>query len=265
MNVLMLAEVSSELVIGGAERVLREQLIGLSKRGHGVQAVVRSSTEDVPQRIVVDGISERRYNPMRRNAVAFVLSSIVRSVQAFDREGTEGSPDAVLIHQSLAGLGPILFRNGCTSNWVYVCLSLAHEEYVTRNVLCEGYLSRGLYLLHSHLRRLIERWVIRRCHTIVVLSEFMKNRVLTFHNVPEERIRVIPAGVDHDRFHPSDDRMGVRSNLGLPLDQTILFNCAELGSKNGLRSLTLCYRGIKGERQRLLGHHWWPRSLTPYS
>ena len=246
MNVLMLAEVSSELVIGGAERVLREQLVGLFRRGHGIQAVVRSPKEDLPSNIVVDGISESRYNPMRGNAIAFVLSSIVRSIQAFDRGRAGRSPDAVLIHQALAGLGPILMRKGCTSNWVYVCLSLAHEEYVTRNVLHKGHLSRGLFFLHSHVRRLIERLVIRRCHTIVVLSEFMKARVLTFHNVPEERIQVIPAGVDHERFHPSDDRMGVRSILGLPQDQTLLFTVRNLVPRMGLEALLHAIGELKG-------------------
>lgn len=246
MNVLMLAEVSSELVIGGAERVLREQLVGLFKRGHGIQAVVRSPKEDVPSQIVVDGISESRYHPIRGNAVAFVLSSIVRSIRAFDRGRAGRIPDAVLIHQALAGLGPILLRNRCTSNWVYVCLSLAHEEYVTRHVLHQGYLARGLYFLHSHLRRLVERLVIRRCHTIVVLSEFMKDRVLTFHNVPEERIQVIPAGVDHERFHPSDDRLEVRSTLGLPLDKTILFTVRNLVPRMGLETLLHAIAEVKG-------------------
>lgn len=247
MNVLMLAEVSSELVIGGAERVLREQLIGLSKRGHGVQAVVRSSTEDVPQRIVVDGISERRYNPMRRNAVVFVLSSIVRSVQAFDREGTEGSPDAVLIHQSLAGLGPILLRRNSTSNWIYVCHSLAHEEYATRNQSKRGYLSRGLHALHSRLRFWIERLVIRRCREVVVLSEFMKNRVMTSHHVPEERIHIIPGGADHDRFCPSGDQMGVRSRLGLPEDNVILFTVRNLIPRMGLEDLMYAIAELRPE------------------
>ena len=246
MNVLMLAEVSSELVIGGAERVLREQLVGLFRRGHGIQAVVRSPKEDVPSQIVVDGISESRYNPIRWNAVAFVLSSIVRSIQAFDRGRAGRIPDAVLIHQALAGLGPILWRNRCTSNWVYVCLSLAHEEYLTRHVLHKGYLARGLYFLHSHLRRWVERLVIRRCHTIVVLSEFMKDRVLTFHNVPEERIQVIPAGVDHERFHPSDDRLEVRSSLGLPLDKTILFTVRNLVPRMGLETLLHAIAELKG-------------------
>lgn len=237
MKLVWLSDVSSELVIGGAERVLREQLVGLSKRGHGVQAVVRSPTEDGPLRVVVEGISECRYHPMRRNAVAFVLSSIVRSVQAFDRERSEGAPDAVLIHQSLAGLGPILLRRGSTSTWIYVCHSLAHEEHAMRNQPSRGYFSKGLYALHFRLRFWIERFVIRRCSQVVVLSEFMRNRVMTYHHVPEKRIRIIPGGVDHDRFCPSEDRMGVRSRLGLPEDQVILFTVRNLVPRMGLEAL----------------------------
>lgn len=247
MNLFLLSEVSSELVIGGAERVLREQLVGLHKRGHGVQAVVRSLNEDVPSRIVVDSIFERRYTPMRRNAVAFVLSSIMRSVQAFDRNRAEGSPDAVLIHQSLAGLGPILLRRNSTSNWIYVCHSLAHEEYATRNQSNRGYLSKGLYALHSRLRFWIERLVIRRCRGVVVLSEFMKNRVMTYHHVPEERIHIIPGGADHNRFCPSGDQMGVRSRLGLPEDTVILFTVRNLVPRMGLETLIYAIAELRPE------------------
>jgi glycosyltransferase involved in cell wall biosynthesis len=247
MNVLMLAEVSSELVIGGAERVLREQLVGLSKRGHGAQAIVRSPTEDVPPRMVVDGISERRYTPLRGNAFAYVLSSIVRSVQEFDRGLAEGAPDAVLIHQSLAGLGPIFMRKKSSKKWVYVCHSLAHEEYATRNRPEIGYLSQGLFALHAQFRFWIERLVIRRCFGVVVLSEFMKNRVMTFHHVPEERIHLIPGGADHHRFCPSADRTTVRSQLGFREDAVLLFTVRNLVPRMGLESLIYAIAELRGE------------------
>jgi glycosyltransferase involved in cell wall biosynthesis len=237
MHVLMLAEVSSQLVIGGAERVLREQLLGLSQLGHGVQAVVRSPTEEEPLQIVVDGISESRYTPLRGNAVAYVLTSIVRSIQAFDKERAGRFPDVVLIHQALAGLGPILMRKHFTSKWIYVCHSLAHEEYATRNQAPNGYLSQAMFALHSRFRFWIERLVIRRCLGVVVLSEFMKNRVMTSHQVPEERIHIIPGGADHHRFCPSSDRKGVRSQLNFPEDTIILFTVRNLVPRMGLEAL----------------------------
>ena len=237
MNILMLSEVSSELVIGGAERVLREQLVGLSNLGHGVQAVVRAPDEEHSLRLVVNGIVERRYEPRRGNAVVFVLSSIVRSIRAFDGGRTEGEPDAVLIHQALAGLGPIFMRKNISSHWIYVCHSLAHEEYVTRHRPAMGIVSKGLFALHSRFRFWIEQLVIRRCQAVVVLSEFMKVQVMASHQIPEERIHIIPGGADHHHFCPSADRKAVRSRLGISRDAIVLFTVRNLVPRMGLEAL----------------------------
>ena len=46
MRVLLLAEVSAARVIGGAERVLREQALGLRRRGHHVGVMARAPLDD---------------------------------------------------------------------------------------------------------------------------------------------------------------------------------------------------------------------------
>src|SRR6059036_2418679 len=110
MRVLLLAEVSAARVIGGAERILREQALGLRRRGHQVSVVARAPLGDACPQVSVDGIVEHRYVASRRNEPAFVLSSIVRSLQAYDWASSAMTPDGVVIHQSLAGLGPVLRR-----------------------------------------------------------------------------------------------------------------------------------------------------------
>src|SRR2546430_7224505 len=132
MRVLLLAEVSAARVIGGAERVLREQALGLRRRGHHVGVMARAPLDDARPQVSVDGIVEHRYVASRRNEPAFVLSSIARSLQAYDWASSAMTPDVVVIHQSLAGLGPVLGRRRQASGWVYLCLSLAHEEYLSR-------------------------------------------------------------------------------------------------------------------------------------
>jgi len=42
MNIVLLAEVTVEQVIGGAERVLRQQALGLAKLGHDVRVMARA-------------------------------------------------------------------------------------------------------------------------------------------------------------------------------------------------------------------------------
>jgi len=133
MNVLFLSEVTAANARNGAERTLREQVLGLGKRGHAVSVVTRAMAEDPRLAVSVDGATEHRYPFSRRNEVAFVLSSVVGSLRTLNGAAVRHDFDATLIHQSLAGLGPIIFQRARARRWVYMCLSLAHEEYLSRN------------------------------------------------------------------------------------------------------------------------------------
>ncbi len=235
MKVMMLAEVSMASVIGGAERVLREQAIGLTQRGHAVCAIVRSPHDSSPLRVVVDDVVEYRYQPCRRNIVTFVISTIIKSLNCFKSEAKDETPDVVIIHQSLAGLGPILWHRSLAKRWVYVCHSLAHEEYLSRQVSqsTPGLLDR----LHMNARRWIEKYVMQRCHQVVVLSDFMKQRVQRVHGISEKIIYIIPGGADLIRFCPAADRARVRQELTLPLHATILCTVRNLVPRMGLETL----------------------------
>ncbi|MEW6544191.1 MAG: glycosyltransferase family 4 protein [Nitrospirota bacterium] len=252
MNILMLAEVSAATVIGGAERVLREQMLGLQGRGHWVGSVVRMPGGDSRPQMAVGAAVEHRYTVSRRNEPAFVLSSVVRSVRAFDRARRDLAPDVAVIHQSVAGLGALLRRRASIGSWVYVCHSLAHEEYVSRT-------SKELPAIGPVRRALnraaclwIERAVIRRCARIVVLSEFMKRRVTAVHGVPESRIRVVPGGADPERFRPPDDPTAVRRRLKLPDDKVILFVVRNLVPRMGLDNLLQAMAKLGDEAGDLL-------------
>lgn len=237
MNILLLAEVSAARVIGGAERVLREQAHGLHRRGHQVSVVARAPLNDPRPQVSVDAIPEHRYHASRRNDPTFVLSSLVRSIQAFDQARGAAAPDAVVIHQSLAGLGPVLRRRRQAGRWVYLCLSLAHDEYLSRTFLGTTVLERVRHAFNAQLRRWCERAVMHRCAQVVVLSEFMKRRVLTTHALPEARLHIIPGAADPNRFRPPDDAVEVRRRLQLPLNRVLLLTVRNLVPRMGLENL----------------------------
>src|SRR2546427_5095204 len=152
MNVLFLSEVTAANARSGAERTLREQVVGLSKRGHAVSIVTRAMAEDLRLTVSVDGATEYRYPFSQRNEVAFVLSSVVGSLRTLNGAGVSHYFDAALIHQSLAGLGPIIFKRARARRWVYLCLSLAHEEHLSRNKPGNTPAERIRRLLNAHGR-----------------------------------------------------------------------------------------------------------------
>jgi glycosyltransferase involved in cell wall biosynthesis len=235
MRILMIAEVTTEKVIGGAERVLRNQALGLAALGHHVELLTRAPAGNVADAISVGGIRERRFAVDRAHEASFVWSSVRRSVEAFDRLRYTEPLDAVVVHQSLAGLGPIAFRRHAASRWIYVCHSLAHEEYATRQAAAQ---STGLRrYLNGQGRRWIERTVMSRCDQVVVLSDYMRRRVMDVHGIPAERIVLIPGATDPEIFRPAADRKAARAALCLPTHRRLLFTVRNLVARMGLENV----------------------------
>ncbi|THI90760.1 MAG: glycosyltransferase, partial [Nitrospira sp. CG24A] len=145
--------------------------------------------------------------------------------------------------------GPILFRYGKVKRWVYVCHSLAHEEYLTRAERAATTHERARRRLSVRARRWIERMVIRRCHHVIVLSEFMKQQVFATHGIPPKSITVVPGAADPVTFHPPQDRKEIRRELKLPESRTILFTVRNLVPRMGLEHL-LEAMTMLGEEQR---------------
>jgi glycosyltransferase involved in cell wall biosynthesis len=247
MNIVLVAEVSIAQVIGGAERVLREQALGLASRGHAVQVLTRMRTDDDTVFQKVGEIAETRYAVDRRNAIRFFLSSLRNAKRAWKLLIGRQLPDVIMLHQSLPGLA----LGVSAAPIIYVCLSLAHEEFESRNRPSTGLTGRFVHAISSLARRWTERAVIRRARRIVVLSDFMQQRVLDYHGVSADRIDLIPGGVDTEFFSPAPDRRAVRSALGLAEQEFVLFTVRNLVPRMGLAELIQAMVRLRGVIPRL--------------
>lgn len=252
MNVLLLAEVSSARVIGGAERVLRNQALGLAALGHRVKILTRAPEETSDGVIDMDGVREWRYPVNRKHEAAFLWSSIRRSVERFDQLRMTEPLDAVIIHQSLAGLGPILSRRHAASRWVYVCHSLAHEEYETRQAPAHSAFANLRRHTNLRARQSVESVVMSRCHRVVVLSQFMRQRVMAAHGISATRIGLVPGAVDAEFFKPTLQRQTARATLNLPIDRTIFFTVRNLVPRMGLDNLLCAIEMLISSQPRLM-------------
>lgn len=252
MNIVLLAEVTIEQVIGGAERVLRQQALGLAKLGHSVRVIARAPFTSAETDLSMGTVTEQRYSVTRTSEPAFVWSSVQNSLRAFDLTQQTSPVEIAMIHQSLAGLGPILFRYRKVSRWVYVCHSLAHEEYLIRAERGVTTLGRVRRRLSVRARRWIERTVIRRCHHVIVLSEFMKRQVMATHGIAPTDITVVPGAADPATFYPPHDQKEIRRELKLPESRTILFTVRNLVPRMGLEHLLEAMTMLEEERRNLL-------------
>lgn len=250
MKVLLLAEVSAERVIGGAERVLRQQALGLVAAGHQVDILTRAMDEAASAEVAIGGAKEWRFSVSKKNEWSFVQSTVQGALRVFDRLTRKTSYDLAIIHQALTGLGPLYLRRKAAAEWVYVCHSLAHEEYLSRTAPAASWLPEMRQQVNTWARRGIEWLVMRRCHRIVVLSEFMRQRVMATHGISFERIVLIPGAADPGLFRPHGNRREMRRALALPENRTILFTVRNLVPRMGLESLLDAFSllGEAGER-----------------
>lgn len=244
-HIVLLAEVSAARVIGGAERMLRGHALGLRRLGYRVGLAVREPQDDPRPTVLIGDAPEHRYAVQRANEAVYMLSSLQASIGGFERACDDAKPDAVIVHQAMAGLGPILWHRSSAGAWVYMCLSLAHEEYLSRTAPAS--VSRLRYLANVALRRWCERAVMRRCACVIVLSEFMKQRVQAVHGIAGDRVRVIPGAVDIERFTPATDPVDVRRQLKLPLDRTILVTVRNLVPRMGLEQFVRAVAMVRDE------------------
>jgi glycosyltransferase involved in cell wall biosynthesis len=252
MNILFLSEVSAVEVIGGAERVLREQALGLHRRGHQVSIVARAPAADVRPMVAIDGVTEHRYPVSRGSAPAFAWSSAQGAYHAARHLAALREPDALILHQALPGLRPVLHRSGRPPALIYVCHSLAHEEFLSRSAPDGDGSALLTGRVHAWIRRNLERVVIRRCDRVVVLSEFMRRRVMQAHGVSADRIRITPGGADLERFCQVQDRATVRNRLALPAERIMLFTVRNLVLRMGLEALVTAIAALQGEFPGLL-------------
>jgi glycosyltransferase involved in cell wall biosynthesis len=80
---------------------------------------------------------------------------------------------------------------------------------------------------------------IRKIEHIIAISEYTKNELINQLGIPEERIYVIPIGVDHQKFHPISDP--VRPAYLNPEDRILLY----AGSEEPRKNLGLVLRALK--------------------
>jgi glycosyltransferase involved in cell wall biosynthesis len=235
VKILFVAEVSIARVIGGAERVLREQALGLAARGHTVRVLTRAGTQDRESWVAVEGVEETRYPVDRRTAMSFFISSMRNARRAGMSLARASRPDVLLIHQALPGLAAAGCFPGVPS--VYTCLSLAHEEFDTRNRPPSGIGEWMWHRCQSLARRRIERVALNRSRRVIVLSDFMRRRIAECHRVEAERMLLVPAGADTGIFSPIPDYRLSRPALGLKREHFILLTVRNLVPRMGLDAL----------------------------
>lgn len=94
-------------------------------------------------------------------------------------------------------------------------------------------------------RALIERTVYGRATRCIALSHAFATVLEQSYGVAPDRIRVIPGGVDVDRFSPAAARENSRRILGWPPDRPVVLAVRRLVHRMGLDRLIVAVRSVR--------------------
>ncbi len=97
------------------------------------------------------------------------------------------------------------------------------------------------------LKKILIKLTLANVDHIIAVSNDLKRKIVTTHNVPESRITVLPNGVDFNKF-PFMTRYEARKQLGLPLGNKILLTVARLSPEKALHTMIEAFSCIEEKK-----------------
>ncbi len=88
----------------------------------------------------------------------------------------------------------------------------------------------------SELRMINEERLAMLCDRIVVPTQKEREYLIQYYDIPYDKIRIVPCGVNLDRFKPQD-KISARRQLGLPIDDPIILYVGRFAPIKGLDRL----------------------------
>jgi glycosyltransferase involved in cell wall biosynthesis len=106
--------------------------------------------------------------------------------------------------------------------------------------------------LQAQLKKTLERFVYRRAHRCIVLSEAFRDILIQEYDVPPNHIHIVPGGVDVDRFDTGASRRAARQRLGWPVDRPVILSVRRLAHRMGLEALIDAVAKVRTQHPDLL-------------
>ena len=102
----------------------------------------------------------------------------------------------------------------------------------------------GANPLSVRLSKYIEQKVYARTDHAITLSHYMKRVLVETYNFAEEKVSVVPGGVNVDQFKQTISRQEARGRLGLPSDRPLILAVRRLERRMGLHNLIEAIREV---------------------
>jgi len=263
MNVLMVGNGAYPDEIGGAHVYVYDLARHLVRLGHSVTVLVPKARPELQQTEVVQGVTYVRYDhAARRDPVRWRWELSRGARTAFSRLAA-ATPFHVIHghwpHPAAAVMGHPAAQSAAKvytlhapfyeEEQVEACVLRRGRRFRPRDVAKAAWVPLSLYE-----KRHRERSVLRQCGTIFVLSRFMQQRARACFGASEQQLKVIPGGVDTERFHPvaGQVRQEIRASVNIHPQTVMLLTVRRLVPRMGLPNLIMALDLIRRAEPRVL-------------
>jgi len=241
--------------IGGTYSYIYELGRRLAAKGHSIDMIVSTRTYEDGSVEDLDGIRVHRYT-FRRVHPAYSTAQHLRNTYAAFQEIHSREPvDLIGIHDTHLGLKTAtsaLGRSICQIPTYHAPSFLEYRFDTERKLEAEpSPLRRAVTRMGAlPLERMqwrFERGVLRAADGILVLSRYTRGHIeRNFPDVDTGKVKIIPSGVDIERFSPAEDRASVRESLGFASDSIQLLSVRRLAPRMGLGNLIRAIALVRG-------------------
>lgn len=97
--------------------------------------------------------------------------------------------------------------------------------------------AEGARSYKSQAKAALERRVYTRARRLIVLSRAFKDELIAGYGIAENKIEIVPGGVDLDRFNTGISRTEARRQLGWPTNRPIILTVRRQVRRMGLETL----------------------------
>ncbi len=205
MKVLIVGLATFDQMAGGSARYLTGVSEELRRMGHQVD--IRTAAEHVP----TVGYSERGFLGQLKRFMTRLFITVPPTMWAV----LSKSPDVVNTHFALDGLPAVI---AARMRRIPVVVNFQGPWAI--EAVATG--RRGRWPLSTRLRLAVERVVYKQADRCIVLSRAFGDLLHHTYGVKEDRIRIIPAGIDWHRFATAPSRAEARRLLQVPDSYTLV-------------------------------------------
>jgi len=235
-NILLVSDYPIAEVMGGAVRVLYEQSTCLAERGHFVNILTREENFNKGYS-KINSVKEWKYKTDSSNPLSFLISTLLNSRKLFEFVTERYSFDHIIFYQPFSAYGVLRSKKCNNVNKIYSCFSFSFEEFRSRNDKPHGIIKKITFELESLIRKKWEAKVLNKSENVIALSQFTEDKLRDVYSIPKEKIRLIPGGVDLNRFRPLKEKLAIRKQLKVPTGKIVLFCVRNLVQRMGLENL----------------------------